>query len=496
MSAKPIMLQGTGSDVGKSVLCAALCRIFLQDGYRVAPFKSQNMALNSYVTLDGGEMGRAQVVQAQACRLEPEVIMNPILLKPTTDVGAQVIVMGKPVGNMRVEEYFRFKKEKAIPLVSEAYAQLRDQYDVVVIEGAGSPAEINLRDGDIVNMGMAEIADAPVILVGDIDRGGVFASLVGTMVLLEQNERKRIKAFLVNKFRGRQALLNPGLEMITARVHRPFLGVIPFFKDIQIPDEDSVAMKQRPRDTAFSPDTVNIEVLILPHISNFTDFDAFEGEPDVHIRYLGLRDVLSDPDVLFLPGSKNTIGDLNLLRSRGIDRKIVQLAERGTTVVGICGGYQMLGRWIRDPHHSESDFGEIQGLGLLDVETVFECEKRTIRVTAQEIASGLPVKGYEIHMGETYAIGDAPPVFRIDGPERREDGAQHPVGHVWGTYLHGVFDDDQFRRAFLDRVREGKGLPPLKEVQYRFDQEREFDKLAELVRAHLDMDLLYEIVGC
>lgn len=345
-------------------------------------------------------------------------------------------------------------------------------------------------------MGMAEIADTPVILVGDIDRGGVFASLVGTMVLLEQNERKRIKAFLINKFRGRRALLDPGLEMITARMHRPFLGVIPFFKDIQIPDEDSVAMKRRPRDIAFSPDTVNIEVLILPHISNFTDFDAFEGEPDVCIRYLGPQDTISDPDVLFLPGSKNTIGDLNALRARGIDRRITQLAEEGKMVIGICGGYQMLGRWIRDPHHSESCLEEIQGLGLLDVGTVFAREKRTIRVTGQEISSGLPVKGYEIHMGETHPIGHAPPVFRIDGPKGGEDGAEHPSSHVWGTYLHGVFDDDRFRRVFLDRVREGKGLSPLREVQYRFDQEREFDKLADVVRTHLDIDLLYKIVGC
>ncbi|MCD6334318.1 MAG: cobyric acid synthase [Candidatus Latescibacteria bacterium] len=493
--AKSIMLQGTGSDVGKSVLAAALCRIFLQDGYRVAPFKSQNMALNSYVTLDGGEMGRAQVVQAQACRLEPDVTMNPILLKPTTDVGAQVIVMGRPVGNMSVEAYFRFKEEGAIPIVTEAYKRLAEEYDLIVIEGAGSPAEINLRDGDIVNMRMAEIADAPVILVGDIDRGGVFASLAGTMLLLEQHERRRIKAFLINKFRGRKALLDSGLEMIEARVHRPFLGVIPYFTDIRIPDEDSVAMKGRPSDVAFSADTVNIEVLILPHISNFTDFDPFEGEPDVRLRYLGPSDAISNPDVLFVPGSKNTIGDLNALQSRGIARKVIELAKRGATVVGICGGYQMLGNRIVDPRGSESPLGAVEGLGLLDVETIFEPGKTTLQVAATEIASGLNVSGYEIHMGETKRLGTTVPMFRIHSRGGIEDGAQNAQGSIWGTYLHGLFDDDRFRRAFIDRLRIRKGLKPLGSVQFRFDQDAEFDKLADRVRAHVDMERLYRIVG-
>ena len=497
MSAKPIMLQGTGSDVGKSVLSAALCRIFLQDGYSVAPFKSQNMALNSFVTEDGGEMGRAQVVQAQACRLKPSVLMNPILLKPVTDVGAQVIVKGKPIGNMSVEEYFDFKLSEAIPMVKACYDELAAEYDIIVIEGAGSPAEINLRDSDIVNMRMAELVDSPVILIGDIDKGGVFASLVGTLVLLEPHESERIKGFLINKFRGRKSLLDSGLRMIEQRCGKPFLGVIPFFKDIKIPDEDSVALKQKKTDN-FTADTVNIEVLLLPHISNFTDFDPFEEEPDVRLRYVPPTDEISNPDVLIIPGSKNTMGDLRWLKAAGHAKRIAELAAEGKTIIGICGGYQMLGKTVRDATGVESEAGAVDGLGLLDVETIFKPQKQTFQVEAVELETKLQVRGYEIHQGETRLSSRALPLFKIQlrgsKPTEITDGAKNPSKNIWGTYIHGIFDADEYRRTFIDQQRIKKGMPPLEKIQYRYNQDAEYDKLADVVRENIQLDLIYDVL--
>jgi cobyric acid synthase CobQ len=493
MSTKPIMLQGTGSDVGKSVIATALCRIFRQDGFRVAPFKSQNMALNSFVTRDGGEMGRAQVVQAQACRIEPHVDMNPILLKPTSDVGSQVIVEGKPIGNMRVGEYFEFKKTKALPIVKRCYERLAKDFDIIVIEGAGSPAEINLRDGDIVNMTMAFLADSPVVLIGDIDRGGVFASLVGTLELIQPEERERIKGMLINKFRGKKELLDSGLEVIEKRCGIPFLGVIPCFKDIIIPDEDSVALGKKNYQAKYFDDKINIEVVRLPHLSNFTDFDALELEPDVNLYYVNTPPPESSmPDVLIIPGSKHTIDDMRFLAETKFDERIKNLFRQGNTeIIGICGGYQILGRRIIDEFKVESESGTIEGLGLLPIDTLFEREKFTRQVSAIHLETGLQVKGYEIHVGQPKFLGNPETIFQMD--DGRFDGTK--IGNIWGTYLHGVFDEDEFRRAFIDRLRSKKGLSPLRKIHFRFDQDAEYDKLAELVRDNIDMEKVYEIVG-
>jgi len=492
MPTKSIMLQGTGSDVGKSVISAALCRIFLQDGFRVAPFKSQNMALNSFVTKDGGEMGRAQVVQAQACRIEPHVDMNPILLKPTSDVGSQVIVEGKSIGNMNVDEYFEFKKTKALPIVKKCYERLASEFDIIVIEGAGSPAEINLRDGDIVNMEMAELADSPVVLIGDIDRGGVFASLVGTLELIQLEERERIKGMLINKFRGKKELLDSGLVMVEKRCGIPFLGVIPWFRDIIIPDEDSVALGQKNYNAIPFADKINIEVVRLPHLSNFTDFDSLELEPDVNLYYVNTPPPESSiPDVLIIPGSKHTIADMEFLLKSKFDERIKNLAAKNTEVIGICGGYQILGRFIIDELKVESDSGTIKGLGLLPIDTFFELEKFTRQVSAVDMTTGLQVRGYEIHVGQPKFLEKCDVIFQIN--DGRLDGVR--VKNVWGTYLHGVFDEDEFRRAFINRLRSKKGLTPLREIQFRFDQDAEYDKLAELVRANIDMKKIYEIIG-
>ena len=369
--AKNIMIQGTMSNAGKSLLCAGLCRIFRQDGYRVAPFKSQNMALNSFITADGGEMGRAQVVQAEAAGTAPDVRMNPILLKPTTDVGSQVIVNGKSQGNMRAMEYFRHKKDY-IPAILEAYESLSAENDVIVIEGAGSPAEINLKQGDIVNMGLAKLVDAPVLLVGDIDRGGVFAQLYGTVALLEDAERARIKGTVVNKFRGDRAILEPGLEMLEQLCGVPVAGVIPYM-DVEIDDEDSLSSRF---DRKCSRKAVDLAVIRLPRISNFTDFSPFERYENVSLRYVERVSDLHNPDLILIPGTKSTISDLLWLRQSGMEAAILKAADAGTAVFGICGGYQMLGRRISDPDRTEAgEVTEIRGMGLLDHETVFAGEK-------------------------------------------------------------------------------------------------------------------------
>jgi len=496
--AKPLMIQGTGSNVGKSVMVAGLCRIFLQDGHNVAPFKSQNMALNSFVTREGHEMGRAQVVQAQACKLAPNVNMNPVLIKPSSDCMAQVVVMGKPAFNLPAETFLTYK-ERVEDVVRKAYAELAGMYDIVVLEGAGSPAEINLREGDIVNMAMAEIADAPVILVGDIDKGGVFASFVGTLELLLPHERDRIRGFIINKFRGSRSLLQPAIDFLEQKTSRSVLGVVEYFNDIKIPEEDSLAGK-----TSFASkkreDVINIKILFLPHVSNFTDFDPFEDEPDVNLRYLRPGESVGKTDVLILPGSKNTIDDLSYLREKGIDKEIIGLARNGSaTIVGVCGGYQILGKAMLDPDAIESLTKRIAGLGLLDVETTFLAEKKLCQAEAIHIQSGLSVHGYEIHMGVTERGPDASPVFNITGRRSEgnwppDDGATVEDGNVWGTYLHGVFDDDRFRRHFIDSIRLRKGLHPLVEVTARYDTDAEYDKLATILRKDLDMEGIYRLL--
>ena len=503
--AKPIMIQGTMSNVGKSLITAGLCRIFYQDGYKVAPFKSQNMALNSFITKEHLEMGRAQAVQADACRIEPDIRMNPILLKPTTDMGSQVIINGEVIGNMRAMEYFRKKKEY-IPVVRQAYESLAAEHDILVIEGAGSPAEINLKQNDIVNMGMAEIADAPVLLTGDIDRGGVFAQLIGTVMLLEKQEQERIQGLIINKFRGDKKILEPGLLMLEERCRKKVVGVVPYL-DVEIEEEDSLAESLGKKK---SGNGIDLAVICFPRISNFTDLQAFTLEPDVSVRYAGKVAELGQPDVILLPGTKNTVKDMEWLRESGLEAAILKCHKKGSVVFGICGGFQMLGEAIQDAYGVEGG-SKIRGLGLLPVDTVFEEEKTRTRVQGQigylqgnfgEL-SGKKVNGYEINMGHTVRKDGATPFLELedsfeDSKEReraKEDGCCK--GTVFGTYLHGIFDEQEFRSAFVRILCRIKGVPyqPGEKITYQEYKEQQFDKLAEELRNSLDMDRIYRIIG-
>ena len=477
-----IMIQGTMSNAGKSLIAAGLCRVFMQDGYRVAPFKSQNMALNSYITDEGLEMGRAQVVQAEACGKKPSVLMNPILLKPTTDVGSQVIVNGRSRGNMKAADYFRRKKE-LIPDIMEAYNRLAAENDIIVIEGAGSPAEINLKADDIVNMGLAEMLDAPVLLVGDIDRGGVFAQLAGTMMLLEEKEKQRVKAFIINKFRGDVDILRPGLEMIEDICKRPVAGVIPY-ADIDIDDEDSLTERfKRNAYSASEPDIdaenaqlnindsrkINICVIRLPRISNFSDFSILEALSGVDLIYADSPQGLEDADIIIIPGTKSTISDLQWLKRRGIGNAVIRAARSGIPVIGICGGYQMLGEKIIDMTGAETDeaFSEADGLALLPVITEFEEEKETVQTDAtvcesDDLFSGLggtELKGYEIHMGSTRIISkDARRFASVRGAQRR-DGCVR--GNVIGTYLHGLLTAESLQKNCCSWYQEENLMFPI-----------------------------------
>lgn len=527
--AKAIMIQGTMSNAGKSLIAAGLCRIFHQDGYRVTPFKSQNMALNSFITDEGLEMGRAQVVQAEAAGIKPSVLMNPILLKPTTDVGSQVIINGKVSSNMTAREYYKHKKQ-LIPVVREAYDKLSEDYDIIVIEGAGSPAEVNLRDDDIVNMGMAELADAPVLLVGDIDRGGVFAQLYGTIELLEDHEKARIKGLIINKFRGDKTILDPGLDILRDRTGKEILGVVPYM-DIVIDDEDSLSEQLNVRryirkmpdsDAGMCKEAKNeschgsgsdkktghgdalgfnesitslldIAVIRLPRISNFTDFTALSTEPGVSVRYVTKVQELGEPDLIILPGTKSTIRDMEWLRATGLEAKILQKHHAGTMIIGICGGYQMLGESIVDESGAETVPGTAaRGLGLLPLVTEFAEEKTRTRVT-EELSglsgvfswlNGKTVTGYEIHMGRTYGAGS-------------ENRYIDSVGNVLGTYIHGFFDSDELREAFLQILFGKKGIKreDITELRYEDFKEQQYDKLASVLRESLDMDKVYRIMG-
>lgn len=503
--ARPIMVQGTASSVGKSLIAAGLCRVLKQDGFRVAPFKSQNMALNSFVTKEGKEMGRAQVVQAEAAGIEPSVDMNPILLKPTTDRRSQVIINGEVYGNMSAVEYHEYKPALA-RLVKETYDRLAAKNDIVVIEGAGSPAEINLRDKDIVNMGMAELADSPVILVGDIDRGGVFASIAGTMLLLREEEKVRVKGVIINKFRGDIAILKPGLKMLEDIIKIPVLGVLPYTK-LNIDDEDSLAERFYGKNSKEAE--INVRVVKLPHISNFTDFNVFERIPGVSLKYIQKAEELEEPDMVIIPGSKNTIGDMAFLRESGIGQKIEELSRKQTIIFGICGGYQMLGMSIEDPLEMESGLRKIQGLGLLNVKTVFGDRKVTTQVTASltdgtgmlKGLSGVSVSGYEIHMGATEYMEDCIPFIEInrvmDKEARSVGGIRNPGGNVFGTYIHGIFDSIRFSAGLINNMRGRKGLDAIKDMDTQIQEfkEKEYDKLADMLRQNLDMDAIYKIVG-
>jgi adenosylcobyric acid synthase len=459
------MVQGTASSVGKTVLVAGLCRWFANQGVRVAPFKAQNMALNSFATADGLEMGRAQAVQAQACRIEPRVEMNPILLKPEADHRSQVVLMGKVDGRYEAAAYYR-EKSRLLTIVQAALGRLREECDLVLIEGAGSPAEINLAEHDIVNMRVAEIADAPVLLAGDIDRGGLFAALYGTLELLAPADRQRVKALVVNKFRGDRALLEPGLEMIAQRTGKPVLGVVPYVADLGLPEEDSVALERPGSDGP-------IAVIKLPHISNFDDFDPLP------VRYVTRPEELSGAVAIILPGTKATVSDLAWLRSRGLAAAIRRAA---VPVAGICGGFQMLGLRIRDPLGVESDVAEVEGLGLLPVETVFEPSKTTAQARGVTLSGELTLEGYQIHMGQTVLLDDARPFARLaDGTP---DGAVS--GRVWGTYLHGVFHNRAFRQHWLRSL--GLQDSAITSVD-------PYDRLAGILAESLDLRLLDELVG-
>lgn len=505
-----LMLQGTSSNAGKSVLTAALCRILLQDGLSVAPFKAQNMALNSFVTPNGEEIGRAQAVQAAACRLEPDVRMNPVLLKPSSDTGSQVIVLGKPVANMRVREYVKYKST-AFAHVQTAYDSLAAEHDVMVLEGAGSPAEINLKAHDIVNMRMAQYAKAKVLLVGDIDRGGVFASLVGTMELLDAWEKDLVAGFVLNRFRGDVTLLDPALEFTTDRTEKPFFGVVPYLMQLGLPEEDSVTFKESiGRQLPLRDDALDIVLVDLPHIANFTDVDALGIEPDVSLRVVNSVAQFGTPDCIILPGSKNTPGDLQWLHESGLAKEILAFAEAGGVVTGICGGFQMLGETVSDPSSIEyvsqvsakniQSSATQQGLGLLALRTVMGEDKVLTRVTGTHVPTGQTVTGYEIHHGVTELIGFGAEmhqaIVREDGSIIGYGTAASSAFHtIWGTYLHGVFDDDAFRRAFINDLRMRKGLLPLDGVQASFSIDPALDRLADTVRDALDMDKVYEVLG-
>ena len=501
-----IMMMGTSSHVGKSILATAFCRIFYQEGRRVVPFKAQNMALNSYVTREGGEMGRAQVAQAEAAGLEPCVDMNPVLLKPTGNSCSQVILMGKPRGNMSAREYHKGYSLRAFDAVKEALARLDREYDTIVIEGAGSPAEVNLKANDIVNMRVAKLLRAPVLLIADIDRGGALASLVGTLELLDEEERALVKGLIINKFRGDVTLLQPAVDFLEEKTGKPVLGIVPYMEKMGIDDEDSVSLEEK-REMPASGD-LRIAVIRTPRISNFTDFDCIGGEDDVALYYAQDISALGEPDLILLPGSKNTTEDLLYLRRSGLEGAIRELAERGVPVIGICGGYQMLGESILDPGHTESAHDSVRGIGLLPMRTIFHEGKLTRQVELDCLSlkflgkdirrEGL--RGYEIHMGQTEFAEDASHPLRITRKNgqgcRQEEGLVSRDGRVFGTYVHGIFDNDGFRRDVLNALRERKGLEPLANTHNtRAEKQRSYDRLADIVRESIDMGKLREIMG-
>lgn len=562
--AATIMFQGTSSDVGKSLLATALCRILKQDGWGVAPFKAQNMSLNAYVTPDGKEIGRAQGMQADACGIAATTDMNPILLKPSREMSSQVVVHGKPYRDLDARAYREQYLPVAEGIVREALARLRAEYEAVVIEGAGSPAEINLKDRDIVNMRLAGWADAPVILVADIDRGGVFASVVGTLNILEPHERDRVRGVIINKFRGDATLLQPGLEWLEARTGKPVLGVVPYLPNLALEDEDSASLDKRiaestrrislltdaraERANPFRPDpeagagVLDIAVVRLPRISNFTDLDPLLHEPDVSVRYIASDRDFGQPDAVIVPGSKNTALDLIWMRESGIARLLRQYATGGGRVVGLCGGYQMLGERLLDPEAVESGQAEGAGLGLLPLATTFQPEKRTVRVNGTAAVSpafgnavDLPVTGYEIHMGTTAFTGPAHSPFRIrtEGADRQESETDHSLGvraragagsgmeaetgadrrtaavadrfslegaatadgKVWGTYVHGILHNDELRHAWLNVIRADRGIPAIaRPVTFGSLREQSFDRLADHFRKHVNMGKIYEIL--
>ena len=495
MSTKSVMFQGTTSDAGKSFVVAALCRILKKNHFRVVPFKSQNMSLNSFITKNGKEMSRSQAFQAEAAGVEPEVSMNPILLKPSSDMDSQVIISGKIFANMDALTYQNFKprlKKK----IGQVYNSLTQNNDAIVLEGAGSPAEINLNEDDIVNMGMAKIAKCPVILVADIDKGGVFASIYGTLKLLDKKDRKRVKGIIINKFRGDKNLLKSGNQMIEKLTGVPVVGVLPW-SDIDLDEEDSVVLNRK-SEIKNQARIIDIAVISLPKISNFTDFHNLEIQPDVSVRYVVKPEQIGIPDVLILPGSKNTNQDLFYLRKKGFIKPILKLHLRGCEIVGICGGFQMLGLKLDDPLHIESKISSQDGLGLLPIETKFNFQKKTTEDTV--VHNGFKLYGYEIHMGITNYKGKSQPFAEIIAsngkPEKRKDGLVNPDKNVWGTYLHGIFDNEKWTRNYLNKLRIKRGLKPLSSgnIDFKAYKEKQYQKLAQLFKDNVDMFKIKQIL--
>ncbi|QQS86750.1 cobyric acid synthase [Fusobacterium canifelinum] len=484
-----LMVVGTSSGAGKSLFVTALCRIFYKDKYKVSPFKSQNMALNSYITKDGKEMGRAQVVQAEASGLEPDVNMNPILLKPSTMNKIQIIVCGKSIGNMSGVEYNQYKKN-LIPILKETYSKIEDKNDIVVIEGAGSPAEINIKEEDISNFAMARIADAPVILVADIDRGGVFASIYGTIMLLKEEDRKRIKGIVINKFRGNKEVLKSGFEIIENLTGVKTLGVIPY-TDIDIEDEDSLTEKYKSFKLNKNSNKIKISVIKLKHISNTTDIDALSIYDDVEIQFVTERSQIGNEDLIIIPGSKNTIDDLKWLKESGIAEEIIKRARKETIIFGICGGFQILGNKVKDPYHIEGDIEELNALGLLDLETIMENEKTLVQykgILNFKDLNNIEIKAYEIHQGIT------------QGNEENLTNDDRVVfvnrKNIIATYLHGIFDNKEFTDYLLNEIRKRKGLEEVNNnISYEEYKLKEFDKLEKLVRENVDINEIYKIIG-
>ncbi|MBU2591132.1 MAG: cobyric acid synthase [Nitrospinae bacterium] len=496
--AKTVAVLGTGSDVGKSIVTAALCRIFREGGQSVAPFKAQNMSNNSFVTKDGGEMGRAQVVQAEAAGIEPHVDMNPVLLKPSSDTGAQVVLQGEVVGNSEAAHYFK-NTDYLFGKARESLNRLRSKYDLVIMEGAGSCAEMNIRDRDFVNFRMAKVAEAPVILVADIDRGGVFAQIIGTLNIIPEEDRRMVKGIIINRFRGDAALFDDGIKYIEKKTGIPVLGLIPYFRHIEIDSEDGL-----PLDIIIDPSTpldsekINIAVLRLPHISNFTDFAPLSRDPGVTLHYLSRGRDIKGYDLLIIPGTKNARFDMAWMRDVGWERYIADYSESGGHICGICGGYQMLGNIIRDPQGIEGSQGETVCLKFLDIETTLEPDKILSRSKGTFMESGIEVEGYEIHHGLTKRGEWVKPLIRLDSRSgnnsTEDDGAINEDGRVWGTYLHGLFDNNEFRKVFL------KGLSPKysgsdsADSQIAF-KDRQYGLLAEHFREYLNMERLNEIIG-
>lgn len=489
--AKVIMVQGTMSNVGKSWITAGLCRMFMKDGYKVAPFKSQNMALNSYVTRDGLEMGRAQAVQAECCNRVPDVRMNPILLKPSTDMGSQVIVNGKPVANMSAREYFQYKTA-LIPVIRQAFDELEQENDIIVIEGAGSPAELNLKKNDIVNMGLAAMVNAPVLLVGDINPGGIFAQLYGTVALLEEEERARIKALVINKFRGDKSILLPGIAILEEKCRVPVAGVVPYMR-LDLEEEDSQSARLESGD---GPGVLHIAVVRFPRMSNYTDFMPLEAYASVRVEYITRPEELENKDMIILPGSKSTMADLRWLKQTGIGERIQRLHKSGVMVCGICGGYQMMGQRITDDVMAEGR-GETAGLGLLPVETDFENEKQTRQTQGRIIRQGMfaalsdnKVEGYEIHMGRSRLLSAAQAMIQC---EDMEEGCV--MGNAFGTYFHGIFENDGFTEYVLSLLCEKKGLKSCNlHGSYHDYKLSQYDCLEKLMRENINTGQIYDIL--